>query len=198
VLVAEELVQIVLVDIEAVDEVAVAAVAYAAEENAGEAEEKQQGKDTSAEATAIAWFGRVRLHVLVVGPLEEHDDTGADEEHGPEASVPVPETVSREAAGLYEQKEDADGDQEQRPKDGAAPEAASLIAVCVTLSAGYVTLGARLLFEDATLVFPVATVWRPRWWRVWWRWVASHGLVSFLVVMVGGNNRGAGSCRWWR
>ena len=98
--------------------------------------------------------------VLVEGPLEEHDDAGADEEEGPEAAVPVPEAMALQAAGLDEQEDDADGDEHQGAEDGAAAQAAGLVAVGVTLGAEHVALGAGLLFEDAALILPVVSVGR--------------------------------------
>ncbi len=118
--------------------------------------------------------------VLVEGPLEEHDDAGADEQEGPEAAVPVPEAVAVQAAGLDEQEEDADGDEDQRAEDGAAAHAAGLVAVGVALGAEHVALGTGLFFEDAALILPVVSVGRAagrtrRW--VGWR-IVCHGLIS--------------------
>ena len=176
VLVAEELVEVVLIDVEAFEEIGVAAFAYAAEDDAGDAEEEEQGEDASANAAAIAGLGGVGLDVLVVGPFEQHDDAGADEEEGPEAAVPVPDAMALQVAGLDEQEDDADGDEHQRAEDGAAAHAAGLVAVGVTLGAEHVALGAGLFFEDAALVLPVVSVGRTGRWRVgWWR-IVCHGL----------------------
>ena len=98
VLVADELVPVVLIDVEAIEEPGAAAFAHAAEDDSGDAEENEQGEDTSADAPAVARLGGVGLGVLVVGPFEEHDDAGSDEEEGPEAAVPLPES-DRPAGG---------------------------------------------------------------------------------------------------
>ncbi len=70
-----------------------AALADAAEDNAGEGEENKNGEDASADTTTVAGLGGVRLSVLIVGPLEEHDDARAYEQERPEAAVPFPETI---------------------------------------------------------------------------------------------------------
>ena len=160
VFVAEELVEVVLIDVEAFEHLAAAAVADSAEDDAGDAEEDEEGEDASADAAAVAGLVGVGLRVLVVGPLEEQDDAGADEQDGPEAAVPVPQAVTLEAAGLDEQEDDADGDEHEGAEDGAAAQAAGLVAVGVTLGAEHVALGTGLLFEDAALILPVVSVGR--------------------------------------
>ena len=174
VFVAEELVEVVLIDVEAFEESGVAAFAYAAEDDAGDAEEDEQGEDASANATAVVGLGGVGLDVLVVGPFEQHDDAGGDEEERPEATVPVPHAMTLQVAGLDEQKDDADGDEHQGAKDRAATQAAGLVAIGFTLGAEHVALGTGLVLEHAALVLPVVSVRRTGRWRVGWRRIASH------------------------
>ena len=165
---------------EAVEEPAAAALANAAKDDAGDYEEDEEGEDASADTAAVAGLGGVGLHVLVVGPLEEHDDAGADEEHGPEAGVPVPETGALKVASLDEQEDDADGDEHQGAEDRAAAKAAGLVAVGLSLGAEHIALGTGLLFEHTTLILPVVSVWRAagRTGRgVGWR-IVCHGLIS--------------------
>ena len=96
VLVAHELVPVVLIEVEVGEELAASATADAAEDDSGDGEEDEEGDDASADATAVRGVSGVGLGVLVVGPLQEQDDAGADEEEGPETGVPLPEIVSSE------------------------------------------------------------------------------------------------------
>ena len=179
-LVAEELVDVVLIDVEAVEEPGVAAVANPAKDEACDAEKDEEGKDASANTAAIAWLSGVGLGVLVVGPLEKHDDACTDEQERPASAVPLPEAIGLHVAGLDEQKDDADGDEYQGAEDGAAAKAAGLVAVGFTLGAEHVALGAGLVFEHAALILPVVSVGgaagRTRG-RVGRR-IVCHGLIS--------------------
>ncbi len=85
-----------------------------------------------------------------------------------------------EVASLNEEEDDADGDENQGAEDGAAAKAAGLVAVGLSLGAEHVALGTGLLFEHATLILPVVSVWRAagRTGRgVGWR-IVCHGLIS--------------------
>src|SRR5437660_864612 len=104
-------------------------VVGAAEDNAGEGKEDEDGDDASAYAAAVAGLGGVRLDVLVIGPLEQHDDAGADEQEGPEACVPLPQAIALQMACLDEQEDDAHGDEHEGAENGASAHAAGLIAV---------------------------------------------------------------------
>ncbi len=164
VLVADELVPVVLINVEAVEEPGAAAFAHAAEDDAGDAEQNEQGEDTSAYAPAVARLRGVGLGVLVVGPFEEHDDAGSDQKQRPEAAVPLPKAIGLHVSALDEQEDDADGDEHQWAENGAAAQAAGLVAIGFALGTEHVTLGAGLIFEDAALVLPVTSVRRTGRW----------------------------------
>ncbi len=57
-----------------------------------------------------------------------------------------PEMVSLQTARLDQQKDDADGDEYQRAKDGVTAQATHLVTVGFTLSAEHVALSAGLFF----------------------------------------------------
>lgn len=108
VFVAEELVHVVGIDSEVV---APDSVVKAVEGSADDAEEDEEEEDTSTKRTA-AELGIIGVGIAVPSPLEQHDDTGRDEDGGPPAGVPAPEVHGGDASGLDEQEDDADGDQQ--------------------------------------------------------------------------------------
>jgi hypothetical protein len=164
VFVAHELVPVVLIDVPPLKEPGVAAVSNTAEDDSGDGEEDEKSEDASAYTPAVSGLGGVRLRVLVICPLEEHDDSGTDEEEGPEATVPVPEAVSLKATGLNQQEDDTECDQDERTEDGTAAHCPCLIAVGVTLRAQHIALGSRLILQDLALILPVVPIGRTGRW----------------------------------
>src|SRR6266436_780682 len=80
-------------------------------------------------------------------------------------------------ACLDEQEDNADSDEHQGAEDGAAAQAAGLVAIGLTLGAEHIALGPGLVPEHAALILPVAPVGRTGGWRVGWRRIVSHGLI---------------------
>ena len=95
--VAHEFVPVVLVDVETVEELGATAISNAAEDYAGDSEEKKKSEDSASDAATVSGLGRVGLSVLIVGPLEEQNDTGAYQQEGPVAPSTSPR--SRDGGG---------------------------------------------------------------------------------------------------
>src|SRR5882672_2176795 len=96
-------------------------------------------------------------------------------------------------AGLDEQEDNAYGDEDQGAEDGAAAQAAGLVAVGLALGAEHIALGPGLVLEHAALILPVVSVGRTGRWRIGWRRIVSHG----LIFLPGRDWRGRWRCRDW-
>src|SRR5258708_22688160 len=80
-------------------------------------------------------------------------------------------------AGLDEQEDNAYGDEHEGAEDGAAAQAAGLVAVGLALGPEHVALGAGLVLEDSALIPPVVSIGRTGGWRIGWRRIVSHGRI---------------------
>src|SRR6266851_95314 len=80
-------------------------------------------------------------------------------------------------ACLNEEEDNAYGDEHEGAEDGAAAQAAGLIAVGLALGSEHVALGPGLISEDSALIPPVVSVGRTGGWRIGWRRIVSHGLI---------------------
>ena len=184
VLVADELVEVVLVEVEVVQQI-VAVVAHAVEGDADAGEQDEQPDDAPADAAADV--GAVVAAEGVVGdPLDQDDGADADEQERPPAAVPGPEREGGQAADLDEEEDDAEADEQNGARDGAAAKPAILGAIGVALGLDLIAHGLGLLAQDALLLLPVAgALWGAFGrGRVGWR-IVGHDLPLSLPDVVG-------------
>ena len=121
-LIAEQLVEGILVKVVAGKHLAVARrkLVDMAGYDAGEHEEQQQDDDATTDRAPVHRPLRIAEQELVDRPLGQHNDARADQQQRPPVSVPSPEAVMVEAAGLDQQEHNADRDQQDRSQDRTA------------------------------------------------------------------------------
>ena len=153
-------------------------------DDAGEHQEEQQQKDAEAGGAAVGRPLGIAQMELVEGPLGQQNNAGRNQQHRPPMAVPLPESAEIQTAGLNQQEEHADGDQQQGAENGAAAHSPHLVADLLPLRSDRVTLRAHLGAKLIALVSPLR-LWivagrrrRRRWWRI-----ARHDLPSFPVVV---------------
>jgi hypothetical protein len=157
-------------------------------------QEEQHEEDAKADAAAIGRALGIAHVDLIEGPLGQQHNAGRHQQQRPPMAIPAPEATEIETAGLNQQKDNADGDQQDGAENGAAAQAPHLGADMVAPCAGRLTLRAQLVAVEPPLRSRIVAGrwrwWRSRW-RRWWR-IARHDLPSFRIVVgmvfVGRNN----------
>jgi hypothetical protein len=167
-------------------------------DDAGKHQEEQHEEDAKAGGAAVGRTLGIAHVDLVEGPLGQQHHAGRHQQQRPPMSVQAPEKLVIQTSGLNQQKDDADGDQQDGAENRAAAHSPHLGANLVALCAGRVTLRAHLRAQLVAVEPPLRSrivAGRWRWWRSrwrrWWR-IARHDLPSFRIVVgmvfVGRNN----------